>query len=418
MRLLIVIAVIPTLAYATSGARPMTVSQLDQLLAQQVAPSRAVEHRASAPEEISDISDSDVLGRHDGNDDALVGQLAGVELSERLSTTTMFRLIWKHHLSPRVQLVLEQLSDRTALLNLPPGEEPKLSSPDFSSQQAMLQAARSWVVSELSHLPNFIATETTTHFDDAPAPLKYWENLKVPGLHRGSSVQHQVTFRDGKEVVDDPHTPDRKPQSGIFESRGEFGTEAAVVLMDVQKGSVTFSNWETTMAGVAAVFKYSVPAGASHYEVKAECGSQRVFRHTPGYHGTLAIDPKTGAIFRMTLEADSSLGDPVSHVASVIEYGPVVLGHHRSICPLRSLAFMIEETSGCMPGGRGLQKPVSMINQTIFSNYHRFGSSSSLIFDEAENGDAAPHKTPPKPGSSPESPSPVTPASAAQKRHP
>jgi hypothetical protein len=28
-----------------------------------------------------------------------------------------------------------------------------------------------------------------------------------------------------------------------------------------------------------------------------------------------------------------------------------------------------------------------MVNQTIFSNYHRFGSSSTMVFDEADSAD-------------------------------
>lgn len=386
MRSLVIIGILTLMSWPALAAEKITIAQLEQILAKHAVEQHPAKHDSASSEEVAAIDDSDLLQQLD-DDDELVPQIAGVELSERLSTTTMFRLIWKYHLGPHMQQALEQLSDRTALLDLPGNEEPKLPAPDAAAQQVMLQAAQAYVLRELSHLPNFIATQTTTRFDDAPPPLKYWQTPAGDGLHRVGSVQRQITYRDGKEVTDSPRSSaDQKFQASALESRGEFGTEAAVVLMDVKQGNVAFSHWEQTMAGTAAVYQYSVPRESSHYQVNEDCRERGSFHDSPAYHGTLALDPKTGAIFRMTLEAESKPDDPVSHVASVIEYGPVVLGQHRSICPLRSLAFMVEEAKGCSPGSHKLQKPVTMINQTIFSNYHRFGSSTTIMFSEAENG--------------------------------
>jgi hypothetical protein len=115
---------------------------------------------------------------------------------------------------------------------------------------------------------------------------------------------------------------------------------------------------------------------------------------------------------------ESKPGDPVSHVASVIEYGPVVLGNHRSICPLRSLTFMVEEANGCSHGNHKLQKPVSMINQTIFSNYHRFGSSTTMIFNEAQNGRMTTEGPQEKPATDVGKTVPATPAASEPNKRP
>jgi hypothetical protein len=101
-----------------------------------------------------------------------------------------------------------------------------------------------------------------------------------------------------------------------------------------------------------------------------------------------------------------------------VEYGPVVLGNRRSICPLRSLTFMVEEMNGCSHGNHKLQKPLAMINQTIFSNYHRFGSSTTMIFDEAQNGRATRESTPGKAAPGGEKSLPVVPAPSGQRRRP
>jgi hypothetical protein len=121
---------------------------------------------------------------------------------------------------------------------------------------------------------------------------------------------------------------------------------------------------------------------------------------------------------RMTLAAESKASDPVSHVASVIEYGVVVLGNQRSICPLRSLAFMVEEANGCAHGNHKLQKPFAMINQTIFSNYHRFGSSATMILDETANGRVSPEGASEKPAPGEQKGLPVPPAVSGQNRRP
>jgi hypothetical protein len=58
-----------------------------------------------------------------------------------------------------------------------------------------------------------------------------------------------------------------------------------------------------------------------------------------------------------------------------------------------------------------------MINQTIFSNYHRFGSSSTIIFNQAENGQPVPGE-PGKPETMINKSMPEKPAVAGQNKRP
>jgi len=403
------------------AAEKMTVSELEQIIAQHAAQPHeaAKKHTPAASDEIPDIVNGDLLQQLD-QDDELLPRLAGIELTERLSTLKMYQLIGKYNLGIHTQQALEQLADRAALKNLPTGELLHRPSPDAEAQQTMLKKARAYVLGELSHLPNFVASETTTRFDNSPVMLKYFQaTTDQAGFHRVGTVQGQISFQDGKEVTDGARGPGEAKRKDIgLESRGEFGTEAAVVLMDIEKGTVVFDHWEQSMVGPAAVYLYSVPRESSHYEVADACQDHVSFHDTPAYHGEIALDPKAGAILRMTLEAESRSNDPVSHVASVVEYGPVVLGNRRSICPLRSLTFMVEEANGCSHGNHKLDKPVAMINQTIFSNYHRFGSNATMIFDEAQNGRATPEGTHGKAAPGAEKGLPVGPAPSGQNRRP
>ena len=391
MRFLLFIGILAAVALPADATEKMTVAQLEQVLAQVSVEAHETKHQPETVDEVSEISVSDLLQQFD-SDDTLLPRLAEIELTERLSTLNLYRMVGKYKLGPHVQVALEQIADRSALLKLPATEKTDLPAPDGKTESAMFTAAREYVIRRLSHLPDFVAIRTTTTFDNTPAPLKYFQSMTDGGgFRKVGTEQRQITFRDGKEVIEyaaAPSAPNKSERA--LESRGEFGTQAAVVVMDLEHGSVKFDHWEKTMGGLAAVYQYSVPRGSSHYEVTDRCKERTSFHDTPGYHGQIALSPKTGAILRMTLEAELNSGDPVSHVASVIEYGPVVLGNRRSLCPLRSLAFMTQEEDACSHGGHRLQKPVMMVNRTIFSNYHRFGSSSTMIFDEADNSDAAP----------------------------
>jgi hypothetical protein len=399
MRSLLLVGVLASLVSPGNAADKMTVAQLEQVISQHAQRAREAPARKSAlaPDEIHlDLSESNPFQLLEQDDD-LLAQIERIELTERMSTLTLYRLVGRYNLGPHLQLVLEQMADRSALLDLPAAERLHQRAPDSAGQAKMLAESRSYATRELAHLPDFIATETTTRFDTSPIALKYYgSESDSAGFHRLGDDRHLITFRDGREIIDDSRTPQDLRQSspnqkgGALRSRGEFGAEAAVVLMDLQKGSATFDHWEQTMGGLAAVYHYSVPREASHYDVTNQCKDRVTFHDTPAYRGELAVDPESGAILRITLETESNPGDPVSHVASVVEYGPVILGNRRSICPLRSLTFMVQEIDGCTRRKQKLEKPVAMINQTIFSNYRRFGSSVRLIMSEGENGRALP----------------------------
>jgi hypothetical protein len=92
---------------------------------------------------------------------------------------------------------------------------------------------------------------------------------------------------------------------------------------------------------------------------------------------------------RNTLETKTEREKPLSHVASVIEYGVIVLGDHRYIFPTRNLALLVEREDVCVRHARDrkLARHVTMLNRTIFSDYHRLGSTATII---VEKGEASP----------------------------
>ena len=382
------------------------------------------------------------------SDEDIARQVGALELSERLTAATLDRFAAKLPLQPRTALALQLLADQSAFLDPPPDELPATAPPDDAAQEQMLDAARAYAVQAWGRLPNFFVSRVTTRFDNTAQVQHAGEFAVRLGLHPVSTSTRQITIRDGKEVIDAAPasgsvaaaTPPRASDELGLRSWGEFGPALTVVMADTANHKVTFSHWEQTAGGLAAVYRYEVPREASHYAVTYSYldtkavgrtqfgygGHQRspqqvaniprsrelqTFHETPAYHGTIAIDPATGSVLRITIEANLGSGDPLLRAATMIEYAPVTIGERKFICPARSLAISQEPgaLSGCGSGGsvtingvgdlsewqnhtqRCDNSPVLLINETRFTNYHRFGSTARVITDGALATSASPN---------------------------
>ena len=400
MRKLILLGLLAAMVLPAGAARRITVAQLEQTLAASNA-----EHRS---------------------DFEAARSLSELQLTERLTGATLNRLAGQLTLGPKTTLALQMLADQSALLDPPASELPATALPDAATQLRLIDAARSYVVQTLPRLPNFFATRATNRFDDSPQmPANGGWPLRA-GLHQVGTLSRQITYRDGKEVADPlaesalGGTPTgakkASPEVGLS-TWGEFGPELSVILADTARGKVTFSHWEQTPAGLVAVYRYSVPRAASHYTVNYCCyrtqnsneqdpivslgrsrnqqtvmtspevAEPKHFTDRPGYHGTLSIDPATGAILRIALEADLKTGDPLSRVATTVDYGPVKIGDRTFICPVRSLAITRENPT---LNGHPTDFPTLLVNETSFANYHRLGATVRIISGATEPGSAEP----------------------------
>ena len=78
------------------------------------------------------------------------------------------------------------------------------------------------------------------------------------------------------------------------------------------------------------------------------------YHGTPAYHGSIFVDPATGAILRITLDAELNPSEPITRNAVSIDYGTVEMGGKNFICPVRSLAASV--TRAYLPNQTGLRK--------------------------------------------------------------
>ena len=314
------------------------------------------------------------------------------------------------HAGSRAALALQLLADQSVFLDPPAGELPPSPSPDDAAQQRLLEAARSYVAQTLPRLPNLLATQTTNRYDDSPQEAKKGDWPIRAGLHLVDTSSREISIYQETANRSAMVASARWQKHIGLTSGGEFASTLGMILTDTLRGKVTWSHWERIATGQAAVFHYSVPRSASHFEIvgslqrqaafegspaqignslvtgiaakpKAHPSNSSTFLTTPGYHGSLWLDPATGRIFRVTVEVDSSESVPFQRASIMVQYGPVQIGNSEFICPLLSVALStaisganVDQISH-LPG----DAPTLWLNESMFTRYRRFGSTVRVV---------------------------------------
>jgi len=379
----LLLALITALTLASEGAKRITVAQLTQTLTAEV----------------------------DGHkpDAEIAHKIAGMDLSERLTEATLALVAVTLKSDPQALSALQLLADQSAFLDPPANELPAAPAPDGPTQERVLAAARSYVAQTLPRLPNLLATQTTNRYDDSPQEAKKGGWQVRAGLHLVDTSSREISVYEETANRSATVASARWQEQVGLTSGGEFASTLGMILTDTLKGKVTWSHWEQSAVGQTAVFHYSVPRSASHFEVigvlqrqaalegsPAQIGNSRVsgievkpssisksstFVTRPGYHGSLWLDPATGSILRVTVEVDSKESVPFQRAAILVQYGPVQIGDSEFICPLRSVAL------STAPAGANLDPltripgdaPTQWVNESMFTNYRRFGSTVRVV---------------------------------------
>lgn len=341
----------------------------------------------------------ELAGMQKKSDKEIARRLEGMTLAERLSTVRLAEL-QQTLPGPESRAALLALADASAFLRLPVSEEMSKPAPDAEAQRAMLQSAADYVSQTLSKLPNFFATQKVLHFEDAPAFQREGYYFPKEPLHAVSDAKAVVLYRDRKQVVDwsgAKSAKDAPPILGLITS-GEFGPILGTVLADAAQGKIEWSHWLHGNPNDLAVFTYEVPQEKSHYEVKFCCIESdvaNVFQQFSGYHGEIALDPATGTILRMTMQADLKPPKPVATSSLMVEYGAVEIAGKTYICPRRSVAEVraYQQTAPKSPeeapnrlglhsvdmtsGASGFLQ--TLLNDISYDDYHIFRSESRIL---------------------------------------
>ena len=324
-------------------------------------------------------------------DGDLASKLSGLQLTERLAPARTEH--WRTALpGAKSKRVLLGLADRSAFLALPAEDLPGTPAPDTAEQRRILGLAANYVSKAIPQLPRFYAARSTIHFEDTPGEST--DGSDGGSLRPVRISRTTVQYRDGQEIVEaaplKTAAAKAKGADSGLKTWGAFGPVLGLVLVDAAQNKLAWGHWEQGVNGPRAVFRYSVPKERSHYEVRYCCVAaaygmeSNSFNVMSGYHGELTVDPATGVIARVTLQAELSPDDPISRADLAVEYGPVELGGTNYICPQHSVSISMARTIRQMQDTSGhawpAMGPVQMLlNHVDFDQYHLFRAESRVL---------------------------------------
>ena len=367
-------------------------------------PHFAVASRQITPEQLQQLIASSQASHQ--SDSETVRQLSDIELTSQLKPAALQRLI---AISPGQKTVqaLRALASLSAFLDPPASDIPTTPAPSFQTQKAILDRTIHYVARTLASMPDFLVSRRTEHFDDSPQALQPGAWPTHAGFHLAGTFESAVTFVDGAEKdgqfqavspvpllkkVDSAKgkgAPKIAEVSSGLNSWGEFRTILGIPLVDAAKGKIGWSRWERLDGKSAAVFHFEIARSISHYEVQFNRNrpasrsnksvSNYIFRQTTGYHGHIAVDPETGAILRIVIDADMESGSPITRASMMVEYGPVQLGSRTFICPVHSIAVSSsDEVYQPTTKSPFVDLVELQLNETTFSGYKKFGSDATI----------------------------------------
>jgi hypothetical protein len=259
----------------------------------------------------------------------------------------------------------------------------------------MISLAVDYLNEAIPKLPNFFATRTTARYEETPPYGEDSARIEYQPLHLVDSSKATVLYRNGSEVVDSAAAkPEKRKEDGRYlTTYGTFGPVlGAVIGAAAARSGFTWTRWEQGADGPRAVFRYVIPEEKSRYKVGYCClpdGDGEIsFQKLQGYHGEIAIDPASGAILRLTMEADLTSGLPLVRSDILVEYGPVKIGGKTYICPVRSVAIWRSRTVSALAltdwheSFRTYAPFATMLNDMAFGDYHIFRAESRVLTED------------------------------------
>jgi VWFA-related protein len=341
-------------------------------------------------------------------DGELAKRLAGMQLSERLNSGLLS--LWKNRLRGKKSITaLVALADESTFLDPPAAEILPDAAPDPDTQRQMMAQTMKYLKEVNPKLPDFFAIRTTTEYEQTPQKADTWKTAPADqSLREAVTEKATLRYRNGHEEQDaemKKGSPSARKKDLNF--TGVFGPILGSVLVDATRGDsiLYWSHWVQGERGREAVFGYVVRAEKPHYDVTYCClVGGRTFLTSPRYLGELTIDPETGAILRLTMEAE--LGwirepnltpvKPAEGAAMMVEYGPVEIGGRKYVCPHRSVVIMRVRTVSTLTNwGQtfDVYAPYeTLLNDIVYTDYHKFGSEAHMLpgFDVVPDTAASP----------------------------
>jgi VWFA-related protein len=335
------------------AARPVTVAQLMEVV-----------HAAK--------------GKRDGE---VAGEIEHLQLTERLSSPE-FAALSDELPGVKSRAALMGVVDTSVFLDPPKDEIPVRAAPDAGEQRRIASLAVEYLNNVIPKLPNFYARRFTRSFEGVSQTHDASLHGEDAVLRPTGEFKATVLYRDGKEVA----RAEGAEEQGLI-TRGTFGPILSTVILDAAHSSTDWARWEQSPNGPIAVLRFRVPMEKSHYQVSfpsAMAGGGQISLMVPtAYHGEIGIDPKSGTILRLVLEADPELGSSMHRADIMVEYGAVGIGGKLYTCPVRGVSISVGDmprpTRVSVAAGGPEMSEVTRLDDVVFSDYHVFRSEMRIV---------------------------------------
>ncbi len=314
-----------------------------------------------------------VRGAKRERDGEAAKEIEHLQLTERLSSAKL-ALLSSELPGRNSKSALMAIGGVSVFLDPPLDEIPQKAAPDTAEQTQMKSQVTDYLKTILPKLPNFYARRFTTSFEEVWTPKDEEGMHKRIALHSAGQFKATVYYREGKELVHD----EGAQEHGLI-TRGTFGPILSTVVLDAaHSNTIQWSRWEKGPNGTMAVLRFQVPQSESHYQVS---GSGELGMIGPtAYHGEIGIDPASGTILRLMLQADPDLGSSIERAGIMVEYGAVAIGGKTYTCPVHSVSYSVGAryvSNSLVPAPS--KGKAARLNDVVFDNYHVFRSEMRIV---------------------------------------
>jgi hypothetical protein len=232
-------------------------------------------------------------------------------------------------------------------------------------EDPLIQKASDAALDFTQTLPNYVVQEIASRYESTTSPAS-WHAIDV--------VSADLVFENYKENyrnITINGKPTNKPleETGAW-STGEFGTLLIDLFSPATAADFHYRRDGRTSGVDAKIYDFEVKRENSHWDIHFNSQS-----YTPAYFGSAWIDPKTGRVLRIEIEAKGFPSTfPADHVESATDYSYVRLGDAQQyLLPVHA------EILSCQRGTSNCSK-----NTIDFRNYHKYTGESSIQFGDVK----------------------------------